>query len=72
MICPRFLTGLVQEDQFPFGREVWGETRLLLPEEAPLLWKETLTGEEIKIEKSVLIGDILKYYPVAMLVGERK
>jgi (1->4)-alpha-D-glucan 1-alpha-D-glucosylmutase len=72
MICPRFLTGLVQEDQFPFGREVWGDTRLLLPEDAPLFWKEAITGEENKIGKEVLIGDILRYYPVAMLVGDRK
>ena len=72
MICPRFLTSLVEEGQFPLGLEVWGDTRLLLPEDAPVLWRETLTGEEIKIEKSVLIGDILKYYPVAMLVGDRK
>ncbi len=72
MICPRFLTSLVAEGQFPLGLEVWGDTRLLLPEDAPLLWKETITGEEIKTEKSVLIGDILKYYPVAMLVEERK
>jgi (1->4)-alpha-D-glucan 1-alpha-D-glucosylmutase len=71
IICPRFLTSVVQEGQFPMGQEVWEDTRLLLPEAAPILWNEALTGEEVKGGKTVLIGDILRYYPVAMLVGDK-
>ena len=66
-IGPRFLTDLVQEGQFPFGQEVWGDSRLLLPKGAPLRWKEMITGEEAGGDQALLIGDILKNYPVALL-----
>jgi (1->4)-alpha-D-glucan 1-alpha-D-glucosylmutase len=70
-LCPRFLTSVVQEGRLPLGQEVWEDTRLLFPEEAPVLWKEALTGEEVGNGKTVLLGDILRHLPVALLVGDR-
>jgi (1->4)-alpha-D-glucan 1-alpha-D-glucosylmutase len=69
-VCPRFLTSVVQEGRFPLGQEVWEDTRLLLPEEAPIQFNEALTGEAVKSGKTVLVGDILRRLPVALLVAD--
>ncbi|HSB04735.1 MAG TPA: hypothetical protein VLK23_06020 [Thermodesulfobacteriota bacterium] len=72
VLCPRFLTDLMHEGEFPFGREVWGDTQILLPEDAPSRWKEAITGEEAASDGAVNIGDILKHFPVALLLGGEK
>jgi (1->4)-alpha-D-glucan 1-alpha-D-glucosylmutase len=63
------LTDLIHEDEFPLGREVWSDTQIALPEDAPSRWKEAITGEEAISDGAVMIGDILKRFPVALLLG---
>jgi maltooligosyltrehalose synthase len=48
----------------------WGESHILLPEEAPSRWKEAITGKEVTSDRTLFVGDVLKDYPMALLVGE--
>ncbi|MFH1338610.1 MAG: malto-oligosyltrehalose synthase [Candidatus Omnitrophota bacterium] len=67
-IVPRFLTALIKEGQLPAGQEVWADTCIVLPEEAGGLYKDVVSGEMIRVEKNVSIGEVFKYFPVSLLI----
>jgi len=69
-IAPRLLTYLIEEDEYPFGKSVWGDTKMIIPEEAPNLWRDAFTDQVIKGRKRLAIGEVLKRFPVALLLGE--
>jgi (1->4)-alpha-D-glucan 1-alpha-D-glucosylmutase len=69
MVAPRFLTALVREGEDPLGEERWKDTRLVLPEEAPEGWIDAVTGTEIKREKDLVVGEMLRFFPAALLIG---
>src|SRR4030042_680572 len=50
IIIPRFLTSLIKEiDEAPLGAEVWGESRLVLPEEiVGKHFRDLFTGEKVE------------------------
>ncbi|NLW06500.1 MAG: malto-oligosyltrehalose synthase [Clostridia bacterium] len=54
---------------FPLGGEVWKDTALLLPAAAPDRWRNILTGEVISACQQFPVAALLKYFPVALLVG---
>jgi len=71
-VVPRFLTKLVPADHLPFGENVWQNTRLILPDKAPRLWKNILTDEIITAEKSrqtqtLLLSKVFSQFPAALL-----
>jgi (1->4)-alpha-D-glucan 1-alpha-D-glucosylmutase len=68
-VAPRFLTALVAEGEDPLGEERWKDTRLVLPEKAPERWVDAVTGNEIKGWKDLVVGEILKFFPAALLVS---
>jgi (1->4)-alpha-D-glucan 1-alpha-D-glucosylmutase len=73
VMAPRFLSLLIQEGDFPLGKEVWHETKVTLPHGAPAAWQNALTNEEILFRENALpVGDILLRFPVALLIGEGK
>lgn len=67
-VAPRFLTALIKEGQLPVGQEVWQDTCLILPEEAGGWFKDVVPAEAIKVEKNVSIGEVLKHFPVSLLI----
>ena len=70
VVVPRFLTRLVCDGTFPLGRSVWETDRLLLPDEAPEEWFNTLTGESLKTSgavKELALSDIFATFPLALL-----
>ncbi|HXG30448.1 MAG TPA: malto-oligosyltrehalose synthase, partial [Thermodesulfobacteriota bacterium] len=69
-VVPRFLTYLVKEDEFPIGREVWGDTSIVIPEDASSLWRDAFTDQTVKGRKKLAVGEVLKRFPVALLLGE--
>ena len=69
-IAPRFLTTLIDQGECPLGPATWYDTRILLPEGAPLLWKNVITDQVIKSDGKPFVGEILKHFPVALLLGE--
>jgi (1->4)-alpha-D-glucan 1-alpha-D-glucosylmutase len=66
-IAPRFLTALILEGEYPFGREVWQDTAVVLEEGGS--WKETITGADAPRKGDrIYVGDVLKSFPVGLLL----
>jgi (1->4)-alpha-D-glucan 1-alpha-D-glucosylmutase len=68
--APRFLTRVAPEGQRPTG-DVWTDTAVALPEDAPRRWKDTLTGQPLEAGPSGLpLKDLWRHLPGALLVSE--
>jgi len=72
VIAPRFISHLVQEGDFPLGRQVWRDTEVIVPGGAPAAWRNVITGEVVSAGKVLSVGDSLLSFPVALLMGEGK
>ncbi|MGO9376687.1 MAG: malto-oligosyltrehalose synthase, partial [Syntrophobacteraceae bacterium] len=72
VIAPRFLSHLVQEGDFPLGRQVWQDTEVIMPDGAPAAWRNAITNEVLSAGRSLSVGDTLLSFPVALLMGESK
>ncbi|MBR8832483.1 MAG: malto-oligosyltrehalose synthase [Stigonema ocellatum SAG 48.90 = DSM 106950] len=68
-IAPRFLTNLIQPGEYPLGNQVWDDTCLHLPPEAPSSWKDAITDQIVQADGNLFIGNVLKHFPVALLIG---
>jgi (1->4)-alpha-D-glucan 1-alpha-D-glucosylmutase len=68
-IVPRLLTNLVREGEYPLG-EVWDDTQLKLPQGMPSAMKDAITSQSLTANGTVLIGEALKHFPVALLISE--
>jgi (1->4)-alpha-D-glucan 1-alpha-D-glucosylmutase len=71
-VAARFLTHIAQPGQPAIGREVWGESVLKLPPEAPVRWIDILTGAEHRTIESgpsltLPLQRIFQHLPVAFL-----
>ncbi len=66
-VVPRLLTQVVEKDQLPLGNEVWKDTAIELPDETQTEWRHVFTGESVKASEKILVGDILKTFPLALL-----
>ena len=72
VVAPRFLSYLVQEGEFPLGRQVWQDTEVIMPGGAPAAWRNVITGEVLSAGKELFVGDIMLRFPVALLMGKGK
>jgi len=68
--APRFLVALVREGEDPLGKRVWGTTAIDLPDGAPRCWREIFTGERLETDGRIFAGEVLKYFPVSLLLNE--
>ncbi|TVP57765.1 MAG: malto-oligosyltrehalose synthase [Nodularia sp. (in: Bacteria)] len=69
-IAPRFFTSLIQPGEYPLNQQVWDNTYIQLPPNAPSVWQDTITWEIVNTDKTILISDVLKYFPVALLKNQ--
>jgi (1->4)-alpha-D-glucan 1-alpha-D-glucosylmutase len=69
VVVPRFLVSLTAPGQPPLGPDVWQDTRITLPADAPSSWQESTTGGELMARDELLIADVLREFPVALLLG---
>ncbi|QSR89017.1 malto-oligosyltrehalose synthase [Methylacidiphilum caldifontis] len=73
VVVPKFCTELCQEGEFPMGQEIWQDTAVFLPEDAPVEWVSLIAEEGVrKWEKKVRIAEALNILPVGMWYGEGK
>ncbi len=72
IVAPRFLTGLTQEGKYPLGTEIWHDTSVILPPGASATWTDALTGWVVKGERRLLMGEVLRSFPVSLLIGSKK
>jgi (1->4)-alpha-D-glucan 1-alpha-D-glucosylmutase len=70
-VVPRFLTALVGEDQDPLGKNVWSDTTVSLPPEAPRSWRNIFTRQSIQGAAGIAVSDVLQHFPVALLLGDQ-
>ena len=75
-VAGRFFTTLTPAGQPPTGREVWGDTEVILPPEAPVAWEDIFTGRvcearEAATLKHLPLQKVLQYLPLAFLFGSR-
>ena len=71
-IVPRFFVTLVDQGELPLGNEVWQDTKVLIPDSAPVKWSNTFTSEIIPGEHHIAVGQVLQHFPVALLVSDDK
>ncbi|MBD3882195.1 malto-oligosyltrehalose synthase [Phormidium tenue FACHB-886] len=69
-IVPRLLTSLIKEGEYPFGEQVWHETRIVQPPGSSSVWQDAMTGREIQGGDTLWLREILTHFPVALLVGK--
>jgi len=69
-VVPRFLTRIIKEEELPLTRKIWMDTRLTPVSGAPQTWRNVITSEIVTEGPALLVGDILRSFPVAMLVSE--
>ena len=69
-IAPRLLTSLVEPGKTPIG-EVWEDTRLQLPAGMPSQWQDAIASQSLKTDGTLLMGDALKHFPVALLISQQ-
>ncbi len=69
-VAPRFLTRLVDDENFPLGREVWGDTVVNMPPGAPRRWTDAITGQPVMGTDAIHIGDLFRLYPVSLLLED--
>lgn len=68
-VAPRFLSTIVTEGEFSLGHSIWQDTAISLPDGFPVVWKNIITDQSLKREKSISIGEVLDVFPVALLVS---
>jgi len=70
-IIPRFLTSVARRGQEPLGK-IWKDTKIIIPNQIKNNeWEDVIAGNLIESRKSILVRDILKYFPVALLSNRR-
>lgn len=68
VVVPRFLTSVIQPGELPIG-EKWEDTKVELPSGMSSVLTDVFTSESVK-DASLLVSEVLKYFPVALLVGQ--
>jgi (1->4)-alpha-D-glucan 1-alpha-D-glucosylmutase len=68
-VVPRFLSRLSALEKWPLGRRFWGDSAIVLPDDAPRRWTNALTGETFEGPVQITVADALKCFPVALLEG---
>ncbi|MHC1599495.1 MAG: malto-oligosyltrehalose synthase [Candidatus Methanospirareceae archaeon] len=71
-IAQRHLTTLIEEGELPIGRQVWGDTHIILPKGVPALWKDAITTRGIEGRETLLMCEALEEFPVALLMSEKE
>jgi (1->4)-alpha-D-glucan 1-alpha-D-glucosylmutase len=67
-IAPRFLTSLIEPGSYPCGESVWGDTQLQLPHDVLSNWQDVFTKQRISGNSTLIIGQVLRHFPVALLL----
>ncbi len=68
-VAPRFLTSLIKPGEIPVGRRVWQDTIISLPANAPSRWRDGISGNVLTARNELLVGDILRDFPVSILIA---
>ena len=67
-LVPRLVGEVVYDGSAPLG-EVWRQSAMPLPAEAPAQWVDVVSGERIEAGpgNQLMLSDVFRYFPVALL-----
>ncbi|HEY9862164.1 MAG TPA: malto-oligosyltrehalose synthase [Candidatus Obscuribacterales bacterium] len=68
-IAPRFLTEMIQPGEYPLTPQVWQDTAIELPSGTPSMWRSALTAQSLEANGTLLVGEALQHFPVALLLS---
>ena len=74
ILVPRLSTKLVELGEWPMGKDVWGTSALRLPRNAPQVWTNVFSNEELIAEESegepcLYLRDTFRSVPIALLAA---
>ncbi|CCH68122.1 Malto-oligosyltrehalose synthase [Richelia intracellularis HH01] len=69
VVVPRFITSLIKEGEYPIGKQVWQETRIISPTVSKPVWHNLITKQQVPSGDIIWLRDILQSFPVALLVN---
>ncbi|MCC9166291.1 malto-oligosyltrehalose synthase [Pontibacter harenae] len=70
VVVPRLIVRLVPEQGLPLGEEVWEDTAIALPENAPTDWQQVYGGTTLSADNSLPVSKVLETFPVALLTAK--
>jgi len=74
LLVPRWLARVGETGSDRKPDILWQESRILLPDAAPRVWKNIFTGEKLSSaggeQKSLAVSEMLLHFPVALLRGD--
>ncbi len=76
-VAPRFVSSLIGENEMSENKypldSVWEDTHIVLPQglKGSDHLKDAITGNKVKGGEKLMVRDALKYFPVALILGER-
>ena len=73
VIAPRFFAAVAAENRVPLNVEIWQDTFIRLPAEAPPGYVDAISGTNVIARGSVLgVGEALALFPAALLMGQAR
>lgn len=69
-LIPRFLTQIISSGELPLGKDIWQDTQIEFNQEMPINWKNVITSQSLQGHGTLLVGDILEHFPVALLISQ--
>ena len=70
VVVPRLLAQVISENELPLGQQVWEDTALTLPDDAPINWQPVFGPQQVTAsENTLFISDVLATFPVALLTA---
>lgn len=73
IVAPRFFAGLMQQEELPFGKEVWKDSFIVVPFDAPgvryhnIFTGEILTAVSYKGATVLYLSELIANFPVALM-----
>jgi (1->4)-alpha-D-glucan 1-alpha-D-glucosylmutase len=69
-IVPRLTTQLCRPPLFPVGPDVWGDTAVVLPANAPDAWHDVMcSASRTAVDHTIPVGTVLDGLPVSLLTS---
>ncbi|MDO6391667.1 malto-oligosyltrehalose synthase [Pontibacter sp. BT731] len=71
VVVPRLLTDIISENDLPLGEQVWDDTSVKLPADAPQVWQQLFGGQQVQAKQAIPLAEIFKSFPVALLTSTK-
>jgi (1->4)-alpha-D-glucan 1-alpha-D-glucosylmutase len=71
-VVPKFASHLVKTGQWPLREQIWGNTHICLPEDAPDNWLQIFDGDSImtsQSENKLTLSRLFNKFPVSLLLN---